>query len=324
MAEKRHSEDVGRERSFGKQIEQILEMLRTGDRQRAAQRACEEVGIDLETYWTLPRHLRKAAQLQGGKGLVEEGVGDFLKVVVDLQESSTWLRQYAFVAATIPSEGKETIGARIKRDYPEVSWLSSDGVHRLLNTVEFAWRDVAGKDEKIDAIMKIIEDLEASENPGKILVFAGNSNSARSIASRLSDIIRGDPDRPLILEYHSGVNALDRSESLKLIHANANNRDIVLVCTDSASRGIDIHGVAHIVQADFASSAIDFLHRSGRTGRAGKAGMVTSLITENDADLAEVIKEMVENNALVDGAFSRNRSFRKKFRRYGKFVPRGE
>lgn len=173
-------------------------------------------------------------------------------------------------------------------------------------------------------MQKIIEDLEASENPGKILVFAGNSNSARSIASRLSDIIRGDPDRPLILEYHSGVNALDRSESLKLIHANANNRDIVLVCTDSASRGIDIHGVAHIVQADFASSAIDFLHRSGRTGRAGKAGMVTSLITENDADLAEVIKEMVENNALVDGAFSRNRSFRKKFRRYGKFVPRGE
>jgi hypothetical protein len=52
--------------------------------------------------------------------------------------------------------------------------------------------------------------------------------------------------------------------------------------------------------------------------------MVTSLITEDDTDLATVIKEMVENNALVDGAFSRNRSFRKKFKRYGKFIPRGE
>jgi superfamily II DNA/RNA helicase len=139
--------------SFGKQIEQILEMLRTGDRQRAARRACEEIGVDLEAYWTLPRHLRKAAQLQGGKGLVEEGVEDFLKVSVNLQESSTWLRQYAFVAATIPSEGKETIGARIKRDYPEAIWLSSDGVHKLLNTVEFRWREVAGLDEKIDEIM---------------------------------------------------------------------------------------------------------------------------------------------------------------------------
>jgi len=173
-------------------------------------------------------------------------------------------------------------------------------------------------------VQDIISDVQADENPGKILVFAGNSNSARSIASRLSDIVSGDPDSPLILEYHSGVHALDRSESLKVIHENSNNKDIVLVCTDAASRGIDIQDVAHIVQADFASSAIDFLHRSGRTGRAGKSGTVTSLVTENDADLAKVIKEMVENNALVDGAFSRNRSFRKKFKRYGKFVPRGE
>ena len=35
----------------------------------------------------------------------------------------------------------------------------------------------------------------------------------------------------------------------------------VLVCTDSAARGIDIPGVTHVVQADFAATAIDFLHR---------------------------------------------------------------
>ena len=36
----------------------------------------------------------------------------------------------------------------------------------------------------------------------------------------------------------------------------------VLVCTDSAARGIDIPGVTHVVQADFAATAIDFLHRA--------------------------------------------------------------
>jgi len=35
----------------------------------------------------------------------------------------------------------------------------------------------------------------------------------------------------------------------------------VLVCTDSAARGIDIPGVTHVVQADFAATAVDFLHR---------------------------------------------------------------
>lgn len=35
----------------------------------------------------------------------------------------------------------------------------------------------------------------------------------------------------------------------------------MLVCTDAAARGLDLPNVTHIVQADFASSAIDFLHR---------------------------------------------------------------
>jgi len=35
----------------------------------------------------------------------------------------------------------------------------------------------------------------------------------------------------------------------------------VLVATDAAARGIDIPAVTHVVQADFAASAIDFLHR---------------------------------------------------------------
>ena len=35
----------------------------------------------------------------------------------------------------------------------------------------------------------------------------------------------------------------------------------MLVCTDAAARGLDIPAVSHIVQADFASTAVDFLHR---------------------------------------------------------------
>lgn len=34
-----------------------------------------------------------------------------------------------------------------------------------------------------------------------------------------------------------------------------------MVCTDAAARGIDIPFVTHVIQADFAASAVDFLHR---------------------------------------------------------------
>ena len=48
----------------------------------------------------------------------------------------------------------------------------------------------------------------------------------------------------------------------------------ILVCTDAASRGLDLPDITHVIQADFAPNAIDFIHRIGRTGRADQPGKV--------------------------------------------------
>lgn len=48
-------------------------------------------------------------------------------------------------------------------------------------------------------------------------------------------------------------------------------------------------------QAEFATSAVDFLHRVGRTGRAGRPGRVTSLVGEGSRELAETIRAAVED-----------------------------
>ena len=36
----------------------------------------------------------------------------------------------------------------------------------------------------------------------------------------------------------------------------------VMVCTDSAARGLDIQDVTHVIQADFAPNAVDFIKKS--------------------------------------------------------------
>lgn len=46
----------------------------------------------------------------------------------------------------------------------------------------------------------------------------------------------------------------------------------VLICTDLASRGLDIQDISHVIQLDFAPNAAHVLHRTGRTARAGAAG----------------------------------------------------
>ena len=62
----------------------------------------------------------------------------------------------------------------------------------------------------------------------------------------------------------------------------------------------------------------------GRTGRAGNAGNVTSLYLPEQAILAEAIRAAIDGGEPIEGAFSRNRSFSKKVKKYGKYVPRGE
>lgn len=62
----------------------------------------------------------------------------------------------------------------------------------------------------------------------------------------------------------------------------------------------------------------------GRTARQGQSGQVTSLYSPDRKPLAEAVKAAIEADLPVEGAFSRNRSFSKKFKKYGQYVPRGQ
>lgn len=67
--------------------------------------------------------------------------------------------------------------------------------------------------------------------------------------------------------------------------------------------------VSHVIQAEFATSAVDFLHRVGRTARAGENGLVTSLFTKSNQDLVAAVRDAEELYLSVEKAFSRKRCF---------------
>ena len=92
----------------------------------------------------------------------------------------------------------------------------------------------------------------------------------------------------------------------------------MLACTDAAARGVDVPGVAHVVQAEFAGNAPEYLHRIGRTAaRTGRRRLVTNLVGEKDEELVRAVRDCEARGVPVEGAFSRKRSFRKKFKKYG-------
>ena len=51
----------------------------------------------------------------------------------------------------------------------------------------------------------------------------------------------------------------------------------ILVATDIAARGIDIHKLSHVINFDIPNISETYVHRIGRVGRAGEEGIVISL-----------------------------------------------
>ncbi|KAJ1915676.1 putative RNA helicase [Tieghemiomyces parasiticus] len=65
----------------------------------------------------------------------------------------------------------------------------------------------------------------------------------------------------------------------------------ILICTDVASRGLDIPSVRLVLNYELPMNPTDYIHRVGRTARAGTMGTALSLVTERDVALLKKIEE---------------------------------
>ncbi|GIZ02325.1 probable ATP-dependent RNA helicase DDX52 [Caerostris extrusa] len=55
-----------------------------------------------------------------------------------------------------------------------------------------------------------------------------------------------------------------------------------LICTELMGRGMDFKGVKVVINYDFPTTAIEYIHRIGRTGRAGEKGRAITYFTSDD------------------------------------------
>ena len=67
----------------------------------------------------------------------------------------------------------------------------------------------------------------------------------------------------------------------------------VLVATDVAARGIDIPGVANVVNYDLPNVPEAYVHRIGRTARAGRAGVAISFCSPDERALLKDIEKLL-------------------------------
>jgi superfamily II DNA/RNA helicase len=80
----------------------------------------------------------------------------------------------------------------------------------------------------------------------------------------------------------------------KVMRAFRKGKLDVLVCTDVASRGLDIAGLSHVINYDTPEDDRAYVHRIGRTGRAGAAGVAITFVAWNELDTADLIRRRLE------------------------------
>ena len=117
---------------------------------------------------------------------------------------------------------------------------------------------------KRDKVVELLREVGTD----RTLVFVETKRSADFLATYLS--VEGFPTTSI----HGDRLQREREEALGYFKSG---KMPILVATAVAARGLDIKGVAHLINYDMPKSIDEYIHRIGRTGRVGNTGRATSL-----------------------------------------------
>ena len=124
-----------------------------------------------------------------------------------------------------------------------------------------------------------------NEHAGQsILVFGATCNNVQRLALMLRNL--GFP----AICLHGQMSQPKRLGALTKFKAGG--RD-VLICTDVASRGLDIPSVDVVINFDLPGHGKDYIHRVGRTARAGRSGKAIAMVTQYDVEVYQRLEHLV-------------------------------
>jgi ATP-dependent RNA helicase DeaD len=188
--------------------------------------------------------------------------------------------QTVFVSATIDDEIRR-LARQYMKDPLEIN-VSRDSLTVDMIDQYFITAERRDKDRAINAILK-------NDNPNRVIVFTNTKAAARKVAARLHKEGFG------AMEIHGD---LIQSKREAVLDRFRKNRLKVLVATDLAARGIDVHDVTHIINYDLPPEIQVYVHRIGRSGRMGKRGKAISLVTREEGKLLTDIEMLI--NAQIE------------------------
>ncbi|XP_010129511.1 PREDICTED: probable ATP-dependent RNA helicase DDX43, partial [Buceros rhinoceros silvestris] len=196
------------------------------------------------------------------------------KILIDVRPD----RQTVMTSATWPDGVRRLAKSYLKN--PMIVYVDTLDL-AAVGTVEQRVVVVAEEDKSI-FMQNFVDSMKPED---KVIIFVGRKLRADDLASNFS--LQGVPVQSL----HGNREQCDREQALDDFRKG---RVRILVATDVASRGLDVHDITHVFNFDFPRNIEEYVHRVGRTGRAGRTGVAVTLFTKNDWRVASELIEILE------------------------------
>jgi ATP-dependent RNA helicase RhlE len=173
-------------------------------------------------------------------------------------------RQTLFFSATLDGDA-----GRVARQYARDPALHQHGpaARRANAAIEHKFVQVADE-HRVEALVG-----ELRRDRDLTLVFVRTKRGADRLVKRLA------AHGVQALAMHGNKSQRQREQALARFESGVVD---TLVATDVAARGIDVHGISHVINFDPPADSETYLHRIGRTGRAGRNGIGITLLTPDE------------------------------------------
>ena len=210
--------------------------------------------------------------------MLEDGFQEELKEILDILPTQ---RQTMLFSATMNSKIKQLITLSLKRPVKIMINPPKQAANKLVQ--EFV--RIRNRDNLKQALLyHLLTKLDANQQ-FRIVVFIARKEQVHKLRIILGLLGLN------VAELHG---SLTQEQRLQAVTQFKNLDKSVLLCTDLASRGLDIPKIEVVINYDMPKSYEIYLHRIGRTARAGREGRSISFVGESTQDRS-IVKEAIKS-----------------------------
>jgi ATP-dependent RNA helicase RhlE len=173
-----------------------------------------------------------------------------------------------FFSATFPAE-VQALAARLLHQPQRIEMAAAPANEAVGDAVVVQRVIEVDPERRTGLLRQLIKD----NGWERVLVFVASQYAAERVAAKLHH------GELYATSFHGCLSQGARQQALDEFK---DKRWDVVVTTNLAARGIDIAQLPVVVNFDLPRSAVDYVHRIGRTGRAGQSGLAISFVGADD------------------------------------------